>query len=124
MEKEDLKHLGIALVDISTCLWLIFFMMDNIMGGYESKHTMLFGFIVFVIFFIDLIIAFLKYEHKSCFVKVQWYDILLALPYFKLVKIVPHGSVIFWLIQVLRITKCYRIVTGRVLTKVNRAFCE
>lgn len=90
-------------VDIVTVIWLISFILSYFVSGILKSLTNTISIFVAVFFIIDLIIIFREIGSIKIFLKQNWLDILLLIPFFRLFKVLRFA-------KVKRIGKIYKLI--------------
>ena len=75
------------LVDIITIIWFISFCLSFFTKGYISKVFDILSIFICIFFVIDLLIIYKKSINLFSFIKENWFDILMAIPFFRFLKI-------------------------------------
>lgn len=73
-------------VDIVTIFWLLHYMVDLFTSLFSKTYSSFFSYFLYTFFIVDLIIIFITHNSKKQFFKESWFDILMVLPLFRLLR--------------------------------------
>ena len=105
-------------VDIVTVIWLIIFIIGFFNSEKITRYCNILNIIILIVFITDLVIIYIYSENRKKFIKKNWLDILMVIPYFRIFRILR----IFRVLKITRVLKTVRTIKiAKHITKSNKA---
>jgi len=81
-------------VDIVTFIWLITFLFSLFTKGETKQYLEYTSYAICILFIIDLIVIYKLSKSIKYFLKNHWFDILLAIPFFRIFRFAKIGKLL------------------------------
>ena len=106
-------------VDAVTFIWLVVFTVGfSTSSAITAERCGLVSLLLLPVFVIDLYILFRQSDNFRSFIKQRWFDVLIAIPYFRLFRILKFARVL----RALRLVKMAKVLgITRAAKKTRRA---